>query len=249
MAQGVVLTGLARPSLGGLSGCESSRGEGGCSCPSGIRRGWAIGLAAAATDHTPPARHAGRRGHGGSGAAPASGPLRPAPGPAPPESPRGNPLHALPRPPHRRNEDDSHPHHTGQQPATPPPGSAHHRTTHSPGHRHPQGLRAAQNPEGGRGQRRRWGVRRAVKERGYKRMPPAGALRLRDGRGAVRECRPERGERRGWLPSRPPSTQAEPSSRGPGRQGRSYSGALHLDALNHDRSTVCGSKADGMGAG
>lgn len=49
------------------------------------------------------------------------------------------------------------------------------------------------------------------------------------------------------LPSRPPSTQAEPSSRGPGRQGRSYSGALHLDALNHDRSTVCGPKADGMG--
>lgn len=121
VAQGVVPTGLARPSLGGLSGCESSRGEGGCSCPSGIRRGWAIGLAAAATDHTPPARHAGRRGHGDSGAAPASGPLRPAPGPAPPESPQGNPLHALPRPPHRRNEDDSHPHHTGQQPAT------HHR--------------------------------------------------------------------------------------------------------------------------
>lgn len=50
------------------------------------------------------------------------------------------------------------------------------------------------------------------------------------------------------LPSRPPSTQAEPSSRGPGRKGRSYSGALHLDALNHDRSTECGSKADGMGA-
>lgn len=36
-----------------------------------------------------------------------------------------------------------------------------------------------------------------MKERGYKRMPPAGALRLRDGRGAVRECRPELGERRG----------------------------------------------------
>ncbi len=51
------------------------------------------------------------------------------------------------------------------------------------------------------------------------------------------------------LPSRPPSTQAEPISRGPGRQSRSYSGALHLDALNHARSTVCGSKADGMGAG
>ncbi len=51
------------------------------------------------------------------------------------------------------------------------------------------------------------------------------------------------------LPSRLPSTQAEPSSRGPGRQGRSSSGALHLDALNHARSTVCGSTADGMGAG
>lgn len=36
---------------------------------------------------------------------------------------------------------------------------------------------------------------------------------------------------------------------GPGRPGRSYSGALHLDALNHARSTVCGSTADGMGAG
>lgn len=53
----------------------------------------------------------------------------------------------------------------------------------------------------------------------------------------------------GELPSRLPSTQAEPSSRGPGRQGRSYSGALHLDALNHARSTVCGSTADGMEAG
>lgn len=79
-------------------------------------------------------------------------------------------------------------------------------------------------------------------------MPPAGALRLRDGWGAVRGCRRIRGERCG-LPSRPPSTQAEPSSRGPGRQGRTYSGALHLDALNHARSTVCGSKADGKGAG
>lgn len=53
----------------------------------------------------------------------------------------------------------------------------------------------------------------------------------------------------GGLPSRPPPTQAEPSRRGPGRQGRSYSGAPHLDALNHARSTVCRSTADGMGAG
>lgn len=39
------------------------------------------------------------------------------------------------------------------------------------------------------------------------------------------------------LPPRPPSTQAEPSRRGPWRPGRSYSGALHLDAMNHARST------------
>jgi hypothetical protein len=54
---------------------------------------------------------------------------------------------------------------------------------------------------------------------------------------------------RGELPSRLPSTQAEPSRRGPWRPGRSYSGALHLDARNHARSTVCGSTADGMRAG
>ena len=54
---------------------------------------------------------------------------------------------------------------------------------------------------------------------------------------------------RGVLPSRPPSTQAEPRRRGTWRPGRSYSGALHLDAMNHARSTVCGSTADGMGTG
>ncbi|MFB6961403.1 twin-arginine translocation signal domain-containing protein [Streptomyces sp. NPDC056309] len=37
--------------------------------------------------------------------------------------------------------------------------------------------------------------------------------------------------------------------RGPWRPCRSYSGALHLDAKDHARSTVCGSTADGMGAG
>jgi hypothetical protein len=54
---------------------------------------------------------------------------------------------------------------------------------------------------------------------------------------------------RGVLPSRQPSTQAEPSRRGPWRPGRSYSGALHLDAMDHARSTVCGPTADGMEAG
>lgn len=75
-----------------------------------------------------------------------------------------------------------------------------------------------------------------------------GIGRHRDGGGAV--C--DRGfvvACGGELPSRPPSTQAEPSRRGPWRPGRSYSGALHLDAMNHARSTVCGSTADGMGAG
>ncbi len=46
-------------------------------------------------------------------------------------------------------------------------------------------------------------------------MPPAGALRLRDGGGAACGCRPC-GACVGELPSRPPSTQAEPSRRGPG---------------------------------
>ncbi len=79
-------------------------------------------------------------------------------------------------------------------------------------------------------------------------VPPAGALRLRDERGAVRECRRSSGVR--WvLSSRLPSTQAEPSSRSPWRPGRSYGGALHLDARDHARSTVCGSTADGMRAG
>jgi hypothetical protein len=48
---------------------------------------------------------------------------------------------------------------------------------------------------------------------------------------------------------RAPSTQAAPSRHGPWRPDRSYSGALHLDAMNHARSTVCGSTADGMEAG
>lgn len=41
----------------------------------------ANGLPAAATNHTPLARHAGQRGLGGGGDAPASGPLRPRPRP------------------------------------------------------------------------------------------------------------------------------------------------------------------------
>lgn len=79
-------------------------------------------------------------------------------------------------------------------------------------------------------------------------MPPAGDRPAPGGRGRRSRPRAHRGERWG-LPSRPPSTQAEPSRRGPWRPGRSYSGALHLDAMNHARSTVCGSTADGMGAG
>lgn len=79
-------------------------------------------------------------------------------------------------------------------------------------------------------------------------MPPAGDRPAPGWRGRRRRLRVRSGVR-GELPSRPPSTQAEPSRRGPWRPGRSYSGALHLDAMNHARSTVCGSTADGMGAG
>jgi hypothetical protein len=60
-------------------------------------------------------------------------------------------------------------------------------------------------------------------------LPPAGALRLR-----------------GWLPSRPPSTQAEPSRPAPAGQARSSGGAFQLVQQGQARSTVCGSKADGM---
>src|SRR4051812_14785304 len=79
-------------------------------------------------------------------------------------------------------------------------------------------------------------------------MPPAGDRPAPGWRGRRSRLRVRSGVR-GELPSRPPSTQAEPSRRGPWRPGRSYSGALHLDAMNHARSTVCGSTADGMGAG
>lgn len=78
-------------------------------------------------------------------------------------------------------------------------------------------------------------------------MPPAGALRLRDGRGAIRRCE--------LLVACAGSSH--PVCRRP-RQSRAGAApgvqvvrtvALHLDARNHARSTVCGSTADGMGAG
>jgi hypothetical protein len=54
------------------------------------------------------------------------------------------------------------------------------------------------------------------------------------------------GSRMEERPSRPPTTQAEPSRAGPGRQGRSSGGALHLGALALARSPAGGSTADGM---
>lgn len=79
--------------------------------------------------------------------------------------------------------------------------------------------------------------------------PPAGDRPAPGWGGGAVADRGSVGGARGELPSRPPPTQAEPSRRGPWRPGRSYSGALHLDAMDHARSTVCGSTADGMGAG
>ena len=51
------------------------------------------------------------------------------------------------------------------------------------------------------------------------------------------------------LPSRPPSSQAEPSSLAPGCPGRSSSGALHLDTRGQARSTGVwdDSRRDGSG--
>jgi hypothetical protein len=79
-------------------------------------------------------------------------------------------------------------------------------------------------------------------------MPPAGDRPAPGWRGRRSRLRVRSGVR-GELSSRPPPTQAKPSRRGPWRPGRSYSGALHLDAMNHACSTVCGSTADGMRAG
>lgn len=67
-------------------------------------------------------------------------------------------------------------------------------------------------------------------------MPPAGDRPAPGWRRRRSRLRAHRGERWG-LPSRPLSTQAEPSRRGPWRPGRSYSGTLHSDAMNHARST------------
>lgn len=47
------------------------------------------------------------------------------------------------------------------------------------------------------------------------------------------------------MPARRPPTQAEPSRPGPGRQGRTSCGALHLVALALARSTRFGSAATG----
>jgi hypothetical protein len=68
------------------------------------------------------------------------------------------------------------------------------------------------------------GARPPVKD-----MPPAGALRLRDGGGAAGECRPSVAGAGGSHPvcHRPRQSRADAAQ---GRQGRSYSGALHLDA-------------------
>ena len=74
-------------------------------------------------------------------------------------------------------------------------------------------------------------------------LPPAGARRLQD----------EVAERfrwvGGWGAAIPPATDpGKPSRPGPGRQGRTSGGALHLVTLALARSTVCGSAADGMAA-
>lgn len=65
--------------------------------PSGIRRAGQSAFHPPLRDHTPQARPTGLRGLGARGSAPASGPRRPGPGPAPPSCPEVIPLHALTR--------------------------------------------------------------------------------------------------------------------------------------------------------
>ncbi|MFI5633482.1 NAD(P)-binding domain-containing protein [Streptomyces sp. NPDC051664] len=79
-------------------------------------------------------------------------------------------------------------------------------------------------------------------------MPPPGALRLRDGSGR-RSRVPAGSWRASWAPI--PTTfdpgRAEQSR--PRPQARSYSGAFHLDARDHARSTVCGPRQTGWELG
>jgi hypothetical protein len=75
----------------------SAAGHGwfGGSCPVGHPGAQAFGSASRRYGDTPTGPHRGRSGLWGSGAAPASGPLRPAPGPAP-RTARDAPFHAMP---------------------------------------------------------------------------------------------------------------------------------------------------------
>jgi len=79
-------------------------------------------------------------------------------------------------------------------------------------------------------------------------MPPAGALRLRDGGGAARGCRPSG---RAWgapIPSTADPGRAEQTRPRGVKVVRTVARST-LTPLNHACSTVCGSTADGMGAG
>lgn len=203
----------------------------------------------------PTGPHRGPARARGLGRRHAFGPRRPAPGPAPQQMPQGDPFHALTHSRRRRTEQ-----HSPSPPRAPRPSPT--PSASSPTRRYRPSPRKATGPPTGRapptdptgapkgrgltGKKAEW--RRREDPRRSRRCLRRGIGRHRDGGGAVSGCGSV-GACVGELPSRPPSTQAEPSRRGPGRQGRSSSWALHLDALDHARSTVCGSTADGMEAG
>lgn len=193
-----------------------------------------------------PAQRAGADSGLGPALLPAA---RSAPAPAPRHLtlPRDDPLHALTRKNMRRTEHNTPPRQPapgtallhGQDETTSEQVSVQAISKRSQTHR-PCGRPARRKGAGNSG-----GELRRETSDGQRGMPPAGALRLQDGGGTVRECRPV-GSGDGELSSRPPSTQAEPSRHGTGRPGRSYSGALHLDARHRACSTMCGPTADGM---
>lgn len=194
---------------------------------------------AVATGNTPPAAPRPLGGTGARACAPASGPRRAAPGPAP-GMPRGSPPHAMPDPgPPDRAQTRRRPHH--QHPAIlrsrhrhPPhptstaPPAIRPRSSPAPGNHGEQGEREGE--EGGGG---------------TVGMPPAGALRLRDGPGPPATARSSGRVRE--RPSRPPSTRASRADAAPGVQiVRTVARSIWTPGAA-SAPQECGPKADGMG--
>ncbi len=214
----------------------------------------ANGLTAAATDHTPLARHAGQRGHGDSGAAAS---LRR--GNARPPAPRHRSCHGVTRrrfvrsgtaPDRAVTPPPQTPSPTQPGPAAvPSPRGARSPGAHRPREatpRPPRTRSAAGRPRrvdggvcGWSGRSRRRAVRDDASGGGAQAPGWPGAPSASAGPSW-----------RAWeLPSRHRHPRQSRADAAQGRQGRSYSGALHLDAPEPRPLHGVWDDGDGMGAG